>query len=490
MGWRICSHLPVGEHRYVYSNRTHPVGLVMDETDPSIYFECDLGPDVMLTLLYLDDAGTRIGHCVVGQMRNVPLQPPCGTTQVRAGIRISGPGETVVRRVAKGQVHERSSGVLPLSRSVILTNVYPSYDNLYRNGFVHARGRTYARTGLGAEVFTHGRSVMPRFREFDGVDVSALAPEHLTEALGAPGIERVMVHFLDPTMWAALSQITDKPVFVWVHGAEVQPWWRREYNYQSEDQLNAAKAETTERLEFWRHVVGAIPDNMHFVFVSQYFAEEVFSDLGMRLPDDRYSIIHNPVDTEIFDYVPKAPEQRFRVLSVRPYASRKYANDLSVEAVLLLSVRPGFDRLHFRFVGDGPLFDETLEPIRHLSNVEIVRGFLTHPEIAELHKDYGICLTPTRMDAQGVSRDEAMASGLVPVTTRVAAVPEFVDEECGFLAPLEDAEQLAEAIWTLAGDPERFQVMSRAAAARVRRQSGSQVVVPQELGLIRGRAAG
>lgn len=32
---------------------------------------------------------------------------------------------------------------------------------------------------------------------------------------------------------------------------------------------------------------------------------------------------------------------------------------------------------------------------------------------------------PTRMDTQGVSRDEAMCSGLVPITNKVAAVPEF-----------------------------------------------------------------
>jgi glycosyltransferase involved in cell wall biosynthesis len=39
---------------------------------------------------------------------------------------------------------------------------------------------------------------------------------------------------------------------------------------------------------------------------------------------------------------------------------------------------------------------------------------------------------PSRTDTQGVSRDEAMSSGLVPVTNAVAAIPEFVDDtvEC------------------------------------------------------------
>jgi glycosyltransferase involved in cell wall biosynthesis len=88
------------------------------------------------------------------------------------------------------------------------------------------------------------------------------------------------------------------------------------------------------------------------------------------------------------------------------------------------------------------------------------------------------------MDAQGVSRDEAMASGLVPVTSGVTAVPEFVDQECGFLVPLDDAVGLAAAIETLYHDPARFERMSAAAAARVRKQSGPDLTAGRELELL------
>ena len=52
-----------------------------------------------------------------------------------------------------------------------------------------------------------------------------------------------------------------------------------------------------------------------------------------------------------------------------------------------------------------------------------------------MHKKNGIFMVPTRLDSQGVSRDEAMSSGLVPITNNVAAIPEFVDDTCGMLAP-------------------------------------------------------
>jgi len=92
-------------------------------------------------------------------------------------------------------------------------------------------------------------------------------------------------------------------------------------------------------------------------------------------------------------------------------------------------------------------------------------------------------LCPTRMDTQGVSRDEAMASGLVPVTNRVAAIPEFVDGDCGIVAASEDASQLAEGIATLVRDQKRFLDASANAAARVSHQSGHRKIIERELGL-------
>jgi hypothetical protein len=112
-----------------------------------------------------------------------------------------------------------------------------------------------------------------------------------------------------------------------------------------------------------------LPVNLRYVFVSRYFADEVVADVGVRLPESHYRIIHNPVDTDVFSYSEKLAEQRKKILSIRPYASRKYANDLSVQAVLELSKESYFSELEFKFVGDGALFDEVLEPLKVFSNV-------------------------------------------------------------------------------------------------------------------------
>ncbi len=140
--------------------------------------------------------------------------------------------------------------------------------------------------------------------------------------------------------------------------------------------------------------------------------------------------------------------------------------------------------MEFRIIGDGELFEETLEPLRKFPNVIIERRFLLREEIAAVHKDYGVFLCPTRWDSQGVSRDEAMSSGLVPVTNAVGAVSEFVDEECGILAGAEDSSALAEGISFLYSNPDKFLLLSRRAADRVRAQSAGNLVIDAELSLI------
>ena len=206
-------------------------------------------------------------------------------------------------------------------------------------------------------------------------------------------------------------------------------------------------------------------------------------DLGFRISEDHYTIIHNPIDTEKFSYLEKHIEQRKKVLSIRPYASAKYANDLSVKAIQLLSKKPWFLDMEFRMIGDGELFEKTLAPLREYKNVYIEQRFLKQDDIAALHKEYGIFLCPTRMDAQGVSRDEAMASGLVPVTNAVTAIPEFVDNQCGILAPGENAEAMAQGIAMLYEQPEKFKTMSAAAASRVISQSAAKKIITKEIEL-------
>src|SRR5690606_17245356 len=93
------------------------------------------------------------------------------------------------------------------------------------------------------------------YSEYDGVDVISGGCGALAALLDAHRYNTVLVHFLDKDMWSVLGERRNLRKLVWVHGAEVQPWYRREYNYSSEAEIERAKVESAARIEFWRRVL-------------------------------------------------------------------------------------------------------------------------------------------------------------------------------------------------------------------------------------------
>ena len=120
----------------------------------------------------------------------------------------------------------------------------------------------------------------------------------------------------------------------------------------------------------------------------------------------------------------------------------------------------------------------------NFKNVHLHKTFLTQSEIAAVHKKAGVYIAATRHDAQGVSRDEAMSSGLVPIAHSCSAIPEFVDNKCGILVPAESYIEIADAIEKLYKNPDLFTKLSAAAAKRVRSQSSQEYTVDKEVKLI------
>lgn len=479
---QIRATLPDSKHHYLYSTEDMRLESLPATRELKTYLDATPGLNVQYVFVFLDKEKHKISHAIHTANRNCTVVVPEGTAFIRFGWRIMGSGACTIRYLQWGHQVLEPAQVIGQGEHLVLTNHYPTYDDLYRNGFVHTRVAAYAERGVKVDVFRLRSNEAISYHEFRNVDVITGSPDALNTVLSNGSYHSVLVHFLNEEMWSVLQHYIDHiKVVVWVHGAEIQPWHRRSYNFASEKERAAAKIQSEKRMSFWRGLLANIPNNLKLVFVSRYFAEEVMEDLGFRLPEKAYTVIHNPIDTELFSYQPKPVGQRKKILSIRPYASRKYANDLSVAAILELSKKPFFKEIEFRMIGDGKLFDATLEPLRRFDNIKIERRFLTHSEIAQLHKEYGVFLSPTRMDAQGVSRDEAMASGLVPITNAVAAIPEFVDASCGILARSDNYQDIANGISMLFENPDVFLALSKAAAARVRNQSSKVQIVNQEL---------
>lgn len=441
-------------------------------------------PQVKIVLEVYDTGGNPVLKTSASAARGRRIELPAEAAYARVGVEVRGPGDGLVRRLHL-EDRNRDEPVLsiPTSRTLLVTNIYPSYDRLYANGFVHSRVRAYRRAGMAVDIFAFGDGPSG-YREFDGIDVqTGLAPA-LRRALRDGNYDTIAVHFLLPEMWEVLQEFAhDSRVVIWLHGYEAAMWYRRPAAYAPEA-LASSRALSADRRRLWRRIFRDSDPNVHFVFVSEYFADCVQQDIGVSLDRDRYSVIPNPIDTTRFQYREKSAAARTKILSIRPYQPL-YANDLAVRAVHYLANEPFFEQLEFTFVGDGPLFEQTLSSLRGYPNVRIERGFITQSEIADLHAEHGVFLVPTRCDSHGVSRDEAMASGLVPVTTDACAVPEFVDEESALVAPPEDARTLADHIATIYHDPELFLKLSKGAARRVRSRTAGELIIGEELRLLR-----
>lgn len=367
-------------------------------------------------------------------------------------------------------------------RLLVVVNGYPRQGDLYRNAFVHRRVKLYQQRGVDVDVVWVCDWLPRHSYGFEGVQVQVCDAPALAATLRHSRHRAIAVHFLDPMLWSAVREAASRMrTVVWIHGAEAQPWHRRAFLYENDEDRALARAQSDQRMAFWHGIFSQRPEYLSFVFVSHTQAKEVVEDVGVALPDSAWRVIHNPIDTDLFAYTAKSAEDRFRILSIRPHASKVYANDLVAATILEMSRREGFERFSFTLVGDGPRWDEDFAGLEKFSNVSLRRGFVTQQEIKQLHDRHGVFLVPTRADTQGVSRDEAMASGLVPVTTAAGAVPEFVDEESGRVCQFDGPFTMTDAILELAGNEKTFFELSVAAANRVRSQSGSQAIVTQEL---------
>ena len=485
----IKSSVQDDKPRYIYFNDIYPLKDYTVDKCLNIQLLGKGDLDLLGVCLFLDEKKKQLDAKFFKLNLFSSYQPPVKARFFKLGFRVKGEGKSELCEIVLGAKsgQDEFSSFLSRSEVLVLTNHYPSKDNLYRNMFVHKRVLAYKKEGLLCDVMRVGPNIVDGYREFQGIDILEGQAEKLGNILENGNIRTVCVHFMDWDMWNVLKLYRKKiRLIIWLHGADIQPWWRRKYLYNTPRQLSEGKQQSERRQLLWDEIFhDTEQEKISFVTVSEYSARIIAEDYHIDPASDKWQIIHNYIDFDTFRYTAKDSSQRKKILSIRPYASAVYANDLSVKAIEKLSGEPFFKDLEFLIVGDGPLFESTTRPLRKYKNVILQKRFLTADEIAGLHQEYGLFLVPTRMDTQGVSRDEAMSSGLVPLTNSVAAIPEFTDETCAVLAPEENFEALAEGIRKLYYNPELFQEMSKNAAMKVRQLSSMQETILKEVSLIR-----
>jgi glycosyltransferase involved in cell wall biosynthesis len=365
---------------------------------------------------------------------------------------------------------------------LILDENYPHLDNLLGDVFVHVRAKEYARKHH-VKVFSFFHE--PRVLMYEGIEVEMFIDKRkLAEAVNAFNPDRILIHFYQSWMLNLIIKTSSVPIIIWVHGYEALGWYRRLFNYTwySPVLLNYIKKNTYQQLQFRKLIRFANrTGSVQFVFVSDWMRRITECDTLSTM--NRKTIIANPIDIDLFSFESKGVELRKKILLLRSFSSNKYANDISVNAIQLLSNKPFFSELQFTVIGQGQLFKKITEPLKKFKNVELQERVVRQIMIPELHAQNGIFLCPTRQDAQGVSMCEAMSSGLVPITSDNTAIPEFVlDGETGFVT--KDAKGVANAIELMYNHPHLFQKLSEQTSSSIKLMCSLQTIVAKELKLI------
>ncbi|MBB4659091.1 glycosyltransferase involved in cell wall biosynthesis [Parvularcula dongshanensis] len=183
-------------------------------------------------------------------------------------------------------------------------------------------------------------------------------------------------------------------------------------------------------------------------------------------------VIPNGVDTEYWHpFEPSAASDE-----ARPH------NDLRIVAAGRLESVKGFDTLIRAFAahapraaslliaGDGAEEENLRALASHLGVADRITyaGCLSRDELRGAFQAADLYVLPSRSEGLPLALLEAMACGLPVLATKVGAVPQVVDEECGRTVPPEDEDALGAALESLLSDTSALSEMGARARDRAR----------------------
>lgn len=353
--------------------------------------------------------------------------------------------------------------------------------------FAHKRVLQYIDAGLDVEAFGFIWDAPLTEYTYQGVNVVQGGAPVLQKLLQSKNYEKLLIHFVDAGVIYAIQQAgkLDMPMVIWCHGYEVSKWNRVYFNYSQEEinsnkkswnDADTAKANLLKQLFLAEHI--------HFIFMSNWMKERIKRCVG-QLPL-HYEIIPNFIDCDFYKMDPKDSKSRTKILSIKSHAAKTYANDLTAKAILELSNKEFFSNLEFELYGTGSLFEQNFGVLleQHFPNVKIRKIFLTADEMRTKFKENGILISPTRCDTQGVTACEAMSAGLAVISCNTAAIPEFINEDCGSLYEFDNYFQIADEIEYLYFHPEEFLRKSKNAVKRIRTQCSYDATIRKEIQII------
>lgn len=306
----------------------------------------------------------------------------------------------------------------------VIVRSFPTHEDLYSNQYVMTRILEYKKLGYHCEVYSkttkpyiiNGIKVMP---------IQMIKPNK--ESANRFGYTNAHIHTLRTDL--LLGTTLGIPVTIFSHGVDAFSYHTREHNIVDLD-FKATKKLIDTDFTNQRTYIDAYNNtngNCEIIFTSNWLKDEFIKHYGLdQFP---HRVVSNYIDSDFFEYREK-DFSKIKFLTIKSFANYNYANDILIDTIVHLADNyENFEKMVFTIIGDGKLFDKQTKSIAHFSNVNLIKGFLTRDEIKQYHQNHNVGIYVTRADTQGISRNEAMASGLLTISTKVQAIPEFSSDK-------------------------------------------------------------
>lgn len=182
---------------------------------------------------------------------------------------------------------------------------------------------------------------------------------------------------------------------------------------------------------------------------------------------NKLHIVHCGVDPERYVATPPTNVPTAKLLFVGRLAAVK---GLPVLFDALETLAPSHANLRVDLIGDGPDRDllEADVKSRGLGDLVGFLGYRSQDEVAAALAEADLFVLPSFAEGVPVVLMEAMASAVPVIATRIAGIPELIDDGIsGQLVPPGDAEALAQTISAVLKNPEEAAKMADAGRAAV-----------------------
>lgn len=375
------------------------------------------------------------------------------------------------------------------SDMVVISPGYPSLKNKYQCGFVHTRVKAYNEYGINIDVISTEDNIdYTMLYEFEGVKVLKISYTKLREVLQEKKYRVINLHLLNIKFANILDAVdlSKTKIYFYSHGGDTLYWDYLKLNskyFDKDIKIPEYQIKQFNELDNFISRYNNMP-NVKWIFGGDWTRRHSEELIGIKY--NNYSIIHNPIDNETFKFSEKSDDLRKKIFVIKKFDNiNSYANDIVTRTIIELSKKSFFNDLEFNIYGDGNYFEELTEPLREFKNVHLYRGFLTHEEIANIHKNNGIGLFPTRYDTQGVSACEAAASGCVVISTNTTGVSQFIKPEFNTLCDVEDYRQYASKIEYFYNNPLEFKKLSYKMHESIVNQCSFNNTIKKEIEMIK-----